>query len=879
MPARPVETLTKLSEARASAASAASSETLIHEVNSLRQSVARLQQAERLQRALYSIAAQAAGDQEMSDVLRSLHATVAGLMYAENLFIVLHDPRAGTVRFIYFVDVADPYIPDPEGEIPLDDLHDSLIWHVLRGGEPLMGPPQEIERRVGHQLKRFGPECVDWLGVPLVSGSEVVGGIVVQSYNEAARFSEDDRTLLTYVAQHIHTALERRQARTLLERRIAERTDALSAANADLQQQVHERQRGERLQAALFRIAELANASGGILEFYGALHRVIGSLLYAQNFYIALLSNDGSELTFPYSEDEFDQYRAPRRVGNGLTEYVLRKGEALLADRAVIQKLEVEQEVFSHGTRSTCWLGIPLTFDQRAVGVLAVQSYSEEHRYTLRDQALLTFVSYHIANALERKRNAETLKQAYAELEQRVGERTAELARANEELRAEISRREFIEQQLTHETLHDALTGLPNRALLLERLTDALSHFRQDAGRLFAVLFLDLDRFKIVNDSIGHLVGDELLKVVGRRLAGCLKPRDVIARLGGDEFAVLLTDIGQATDATACASRLIAALNMPVRLDGKEIFTSASIGIALVSERYQEAGDLLRDADAAMYRAKADGRRRYAIFDGRLRDRAVDLLELEGDLRRAIDRDEFEPYFQPLVELDGNRTVGYEALVRWRHPHRGLLEPDQFLAVAEEGGLGDQIDWRVFENVADAMTELTRDGEFVSINLSGRHFHSASLAKRLLDLLATRHIEPTRLRIEVTEHVLLDDAAQIKAIFEQLRNAGITVALDDFGTGYSSLSYLHQFPLQALKIDGSFIAGLALPGNTSSGAVVRAILALAGALGMQTIAEGIETEAQRAQLLRFGCRYGQGFLFGHPSPAGHWIARRAADVA
>ncbi|MGA8277507.1 MAG: EAL domain-containing protein [Rhodanobacteraceae bacterium] len=877
MPARPVGVLpTSSSASRKLATHSASPEALMREVEALRQSVARLQQAERLQRALYSIAEQASGDREMSEVLRSLHTIIAGLMYAENFFIALYDPDADTLRFAYFVDIADTDVPDPAGDVPLDELRGSLIWHVLRSGEALMGPPAEIERHIGETLTRFGPDCVDWLGVPLMRDSEVVGGLVVQSYDEAQRFSEADRTLLTYVAQHILTALDRRQAHGLLERRIAERTDALSEANAILQQQVLERQRGERLQAALFRIAELANTTDSIAEFYAALHPVVGSLLYARNFYVGLLSDDRSQLEFPYSEDEFDQNRAPRKLGMGLTEYVLRTGSALLVDRPGIEQLEAKHEVVSHGAHSTCWLGVPLISDERAIGVLVVQSYSEDHHYTLRDQALLTFVSYHVANALERKGNAESLKRAYAELELRVAERTGELAKANQELRAEIGQRERIEQQLKHETLHDSLTGLPNRALLLDGLAQALERYRRDPRQLFAVLFLDLDRFKIVNDSVGHLVGDELLQEVGRRLIACVLPGDVVARLGGDEFALLLGNVTDAADASSRAARLIEALNAPIRLGGKEVFTSASIGVALVANRYRKAEDLLRDADAAMYRAKADGRRRHILFDERLRHDALDLLELEGDLRRAIDRDEFEPYFQPMVELETGRMVGYEALVRWRHPQRGLLEPGEFLGVAEEVGLGEAIDWRVFERIGALVGGLVRGGRFVSINLSGRHFRSPKLAERLLGLLTSHHIEPENIRIEVTEHVLLDDPPQAKAILEQLRAAGITVSLDDFGTGYSSLSYLHHFPLQALKIDRSFVAELALPGNTSSGAVVRAILALASALDMQTIAEGIETEAQRALLLRLGCRYGQGFLLGNPLPASDWIAASAA---
>jgi len=629
----------------------------------LRGSVASLEQAERLQRALFAIADLASADREMTEVYRSLHAIVGSLMYAENFYIALYDELRETLRFPYFVDSADTTAPTPEQEFPMFEREGSLTWHLLKRGAPIRGTLAEIEALVG-PMRGFGPDCVDWLGVPLLRGDKVVGGLVVQSYTESARYCDRDQELLTYVAQHIQTALERRLVHEELERRVTERTDALREANRLLQQQVLERQRGERLQAALFRIAELANSTESLDDFYAAVHRAVGGLLYARNFYIALLSDDQTYLTFPYSVDERDSKRFPRQLGTGLTEYVLRTGAALLADHASLEKLYASGAAQPIGARSRSWLGVPLICGDRAVGVLAVQSHSEEHRFTPRDQELLTFVSYHIANALERKRNAESLKHAYTDLEQRVIERTSELAAANRELREHIAVRERMERKLKHETLHDALTGLPNRNFLLERLGQALAAFTSDARHRFAVLFLDLDRFKVVNDSVGHLFGDELLNEVGGRIAACLEPRDLVARLGGDEFAILLHDIGSADDASAMAQRVIEVLNSPIRLGGKEIFTSTSIGIAMAASRYRKAEELLRDADVAMYRAKAEGRHRYALFDEHLHQEAMQLLELESDLRRAIARNEFVPFFQPIVRLADRATIGYEALLR-----------------------------------------------------------------------------------------------------------------------------------------------------------------------------------------------------------------------
>ncbi len=846
----------------------------------LQATVAHLEKADRLQRALYAIAEQASAQRELSAVLRTLHEIVGSLTYAENFFIALHDARSDSVRFAYYADIADREPPDPLRPYPLDDMRHSATWHLIRGGRALMGPLDAIAAAVQGPFLPNGPTCVDFLGVPLLRGQETVGCIAVQSYREDARYREEDRALLSYVAQHIQTALERREAQAELERRVTERTEALREANRVLQQQVLERQRGERLQAALFRIAELAGTTESLEAFYAAMHRVVGGLLYARNFYIALLSDDGEELTFPYSVDERDPSRRPRRLGRGMTEYVLQHGTAQLAHRSDIERMHACGEIVASGATAECWLGVPLIIGERTVGVLTVQSYTPEHRYTARDQDLLTFVSYQIANALDRKRAAESLKQANTDLERRVGERTRALAMANRDLREQVAERERAERRLKYEALHDTLTGLPNRALLMQRLEHALDRHRIDPERLFAVLFLDLDRFKVINDSVGHLVGDDLLFQAGGRIRACLKSQDVVARLGGDEFAVLVEGIADVGEAERVADRIITAMRAPFRLGAKEMFTSTSIGIALAAPHYRRPEELLRDADSAMYRAKAEGRQRYAIFDERLRREAVSLLELEVDLRRALARGEFEPFYQPIVSLEDGRVAGFEALLRWRHPVRGVLAPGEFLGVAEDNGSSEAIDWMMFEQVAAQIPLLTAEGGFVSINLSGRHFRSDELAPRLLDLFDRHRVQPACVRVEVTERTLLESPATVKCTLGLLREQGIGIALDDFGTGYSSLSYLHQYPLQSLKIDRSFIIGLPAQGQEGGTlVVVRAILALAHSLGMQVIAEGIETEAQRRTLAALGCVFGQGFLFAEPKSADTWGVAAAAVPA
>ena len=844
------------------------------ETGRLHETISKLSLAERLQRALYAIAEQAGAGHDMLEMMRALHNIVGGLMYAENFYIVLFDESSQTMRFPYCVDTIDTETTSPEQNIPLQDMEFSLTWNLLRDGSPMMGSLDELAESLRGRFRLYGARCEHWLGVPLLRDSHVVGGIVIQSYRADTRYTEQDRELLCYVAQHVQTALERHEAHAELEQRVTDRTAALREANRVLHQQVLQRQRGEGLQAALFRIAELANTSESVESFYAAVHEVIDGLLYARNLYIALLDEDGTKISFPYTVDEVDNVRPPREYSHGATEYVIRQGKPLLADPQEFERLHALGEVQPYGTRSVCWLGVPLIWGERVLGVLAVQSYSPEHIYDVRDQELLTFVSYHIANALQRKHTTESLKLAYGQLERRVTERTRALALANRDLQEQITERERVERRLKYETLHDSLTGLPNRTLLLQRLAQALQRYHANPDELFAVLFIDLDRFKVINDSVGHLVGDDLLFQVGGRLRACLKTSDVVARLGGDEFAVLAENIGDPKVASMIAERIIKELQTPFKLGVKEIFTSASIGIAMPGAHYQRPEELLRDADSAMYRAKDEGRHRTAMFDDRLRREALSLLEMEGDLRRALSRGEFVPFFQPIVALEDGRTVGYEALLRWRHPERGLLLPGDFLVVAEENGSSENIDWQIFEQVFTVAPALVGAEGFISINVSGRHFRSPDLDTRLLALLQAHQVQARSIRVEVTERALLENPLQVKRILDNLRAHGVVIALDDFGTGYSSLSYLHKYPISTLKIDRSFIVELATEPDDvgQSNAVVRAIQVLADSLEMQVIAEGIEEESQRQTLLRIGCRYGQGFLFARAQPAETWMA-------
>ncbi|MFT4246838.1 MAG: EAL domain-containing protein [Pseudomonas sp.] len=836
-----------------------------HERACLQAQVSELEKSKRLRQALYEIADLSGQYLELPRMLQRIHEVVASLMYAENFFIVEYDPIDESMRFVYFVDTQHGFAPDPGHAYTHEDFRGSLTFALLERGTPLWGPSDHLALGLGmpHDPSR-GPDSKDWLGVPMLRDGRVAGAIVVQSYDERIIFNAQDRSLLIFVAQHVQTALERRQAQVRLAAMVAERTAELRQANRSLQKEIVERRRAETLQMALFRISELAVASESQEQFYAEVHSVVGGLLDARNFYIATLDDSGEYLEFPYSVDEHHRVRPRRSFSNGLTEYVIATRCALLADRAQIDVLAQAGELTRLGREASSWLGVPLFIEDEVVGAVVVQSYSDDVRYSLDDQRLLAFAAHNIGNGLARQRGQARLRQAHAELEQRVDERTSELAQLNEQLVGQIAERIRAEQRLTHQALHDALTGLPNRAHLLDRLDRAISLALAGTAPPFAVLFLDLDRFKLVNDSVGHAAGDRMLVEVAQRIVATVRAEDVIARLGGDEFAILMHCPEGLEEASNLARRLHGVLGQPMWVAGRELFPSGSVGVAFWNARYRSGEELLRDADAAMYRAKAQAHERFAVFDEAMREEAMRSLDLEADIRRALKRRDFQPYYQPIVRLDDGCVVGYEALLRWNHESRGLLRPDAFIHLGENSGLIEYVDWQLYEQVIGHLARTPAG--YISVNVSPLHFRSSGFIERLLGLVDAAGADPARLRLEITEVALLEDAPRILDILNRLRARGVMVLLDDFGTGYSALSYLYRFPISVLKIDRSFVVNLHAQDGQDSLALVRSILALAASLGIETVGEGIETQRQLQTLREFGCHYGQGYLLGVPVP-------------
>jgi len=428
----------------------------------------------------------------------------------------------------------------------------------------------------------------------------------------------------------------------------------------------------------------------------------------------------------------------------------------------------------------------------------------------------------------------------------------------------DLTVRKQAEKKLVHDAFHDALTGLPNRMFFLDHLKQSVRRIKRTQQPPFAVLFLDFDRFKIINDRLGHMVGDQLLIAIANRLRAAVRPGDTVARLGGDEFTILLDGLASPDDAIDTARRLLSNLSEEFRLPGREVFITASIGVALSTTGYEHAEEVLRDADTAMYRAKSLGRGRYEIFDKAMDANNTDLLQIETDLWRALERDELTLDYQPIVSLQTGRIAGFEALLRWIHPSRGIVSPLEFISVAEETGLIIPMGQWVLNQACRQTREWQKRYPqkppiTISVNLSPKQFMQRDLIDQISLALDSGGLSPASLKVEITEGMVMQNVESTMQMLGQLQALGIAISLDDFGTGYSSLSYLHRFPISTLKIDQSFVSSMS--NNQESLEIVRTILGLARNLKMEVIAEGVETLEQAEELRAMNCEYGQGFYF------------------
>lgn len=526
-------------------------------------------------------------------------------------------------------------------------------------------------------------------------------------------------------------------------------------------------------------------------------------------------------------------------------------------------------------------LNAPICLNGKIVGTICFGHVGSNRQWMLEEQTFVDSLASLVAlliEASERRRSQLALQIAYDELETKIIERTDELAKVNEQLQAQIIECQISEQKLLYDAFHDALTGLPNRALFMQRLESAVEKAKQEDD-LLAVLFLDLDRFKIINDSLGHLVGDELLVGIARRLQACLRPGDLVARLGGDEFTILLENIKDVTDAIKIAERIQQELTKPFYLSGHEVFTAASIGIALNHMGCDRPFDLLRDADVTMYRAKSSGKARYEVFDQTIHTQPIALLQLENDLQRAIKREEFRIDYQPIVSLTNGTIIGFEALLRWQHPLRGIVSPREFLPLAEETNLIIPIDWWMLRKAciqARKWQQIDTLPLTINVNFSGLQFTQPHLVELIEQILQETGLEASCLQLEINQTAIINNPESVTAILWQLKQLGVRLYIDNFCYYDSCFSYLHNLPIDGLKIDQSYISKILVENEFTQ--LVSTIITMADQLSLNVVAQGIETKEQLAQLQTLQCEYGQGYFFSqplHPKAAAALISNKS----
>jgi diguanylate cyclase (GGDEF)-like protein len=468
------------------------------------------------------------------------------------------------------------------------------------------------------------------------------------------------------------------------------------------------------------------------------------------------------------------------------------------------------------------------------------------------------------------KAHTAILKHDYRlELDSLVAERTQELQNANLNLRMQMAERRKAEQQLYFEAHHDALTKLPNRAMFSDRLSYAIRHLKRHPNQRFAVLFIDLDRFKMINDTLGHHAGDIFLVEIANRLRACVRDNDILARLGGDEFVILLDSL-KSDDVEEVASRIISSIEKPYTIENNTLYSNASIGIALCNRHYKNSDEILRDADAAMYQAKSLGRGRYVFFDDSMREKLIATMTLEQELRKAIEKQEFELHYQKISDLDTSKIIGFEALLRWNHPKRGVLTPSDFLYLAEETGIILSIENWVVEEVARQLEIFQNDIDykhtFIAINLSGRHLTQVNQLNKLITLIKQQTFDPQRLILEFNESAFSQHEELSLKGLRKLKSIGVKLALDDYASGVSSFSFLHSYPFEFIKLDRGFIR--TLKNSNKNLPLVKALHDLGEQYGYRLVAEGIETEDVMQKLHSVGCDFGQGYHISKPEKLG-----------
>lgn len=847
----------------------------VSETERLRKKIIRLKQlahkykhAEIIQNALLEISNIATHVSSLEEFYVGVHSHLKQLIPADNFFISTLDTHTGELAIPFFADEKDAHPAELYPEQSLSTLlQQGLTGYVLRTGKALLCNNDTVNELIAAgEIVNLGSPCHLWLGVPIKQDDIVTGVLVVQTYDTNISYGEIELELMTFICHHIAGVMERLKHQEQLEQAIQQRTKELSQAYDKLKLEVYERRRAERLQKSLFEIAELASSSADNPDFYAQLHNVIRHLIPANNCYIALLDDTETHLTFPFYVSQLaNKHPGTRPLQDGLTEYVLKHKRPLLLDQSSINALIASGELYSqapalnHTQTMHQWIGIPLFIHDQVRGALTIYSFSMTQNYQVKDLELLTFVSQHIGSAIEKKLSAESLQRSYEELEEKVIDRTKALAELNKSLEKEIQQRRSMEAKLVHDAKHDALTGLPNRAMFMERLSQAIKHVRRHSLEQFALLFIDLDRFKQINDTMGHLEGDKFLIETASRLKSCIRDNDTLARLGGDEFVILLDSINNINDAKDISERVIQKISQPYRLGTMEFSSGASIGITISGKhRIDTSESMLRNADTAMYQAKANGKGCYVIFDDNAQHQAMQDVELETEFRHALHHAEIQLSYLPVVNFKTGQVHALESRLFWQHPQRGLLQQEQLSTLAEQSHLTVELDKYTINIIDSSYPQLLKQyDESVELHvmLSSQHLKHKHVLRSLKNTLKQTQLNLSHLWLFFNEKALVQETENHINGFELLQKLGVKLGISQYGSGYSALNSLLFLPIKGLKLDANLTKQIQ---GEQQLKLMSAYQKTASTLELQTFVDGIDNPEQKRIFSELGYQLGQG---------------------
>lgn len=821
--------------------------------------------SERIQKALYHISELSSSLDNFDNLYSEIHNIVSGFMFADNFYVAFYDAREEKIQFAYFVDEHDE---EPLRTIDYEQVKNGITAHILRTGETLVFTQENyIEVKAKQKFNILGTPPVDFMGVPIIRGDQVIGAMVVQSYNDNIRYDADDLEILIFISQHIVTARDRIIHRDLTEAIIEQRTEQLVKANRTLEAEITERVRMEKLQQALFQISELStHIEDNIVKFYAKIHATLNQLINAQNCYIAILDDTEERLEFPYFVGHDNDNNVDRKRKKGLTEYVIRSNRAVLLDGARISEVlankAVDKEfVVAMVNNGNSWMGAPLQVDGKVKGVISVQTYGEGDDYTDDDLDILRFVSQHISVAMERREAANELIRYNQQLSESVLKRTAELHESNESLKLQIEQNKEVELKLIHDAHHDALTDLPNRVMFNNRLELAIASKQRYNDHNFALLFIDLDRFKTINDTLGHHAGDEFLIEAAMRINTCKRSHDLLARLGGDEFVILVDQFNTFADVEAVAQRIVDSISSVFVIENKEIFSGASIGLAEITVDYQHADEVLRDADSAMYQAKSLGRSRYTKFDISMRNKLLEKIDNERIFRQAFIDGAFEYVFQPIKNLEDDSTLFYECSIFWPE-HPKCIHIENFWSLADKCGLTYEVNKQLMEEAFNELQKWRHKPEFkntkIGLSLSIEHLLHKSSFDELVEQIEKSQVNSELLVIEFTELALTRFTKYLPNMLSKLQNLGVTLVLDNFGNHSGSLNHLFKYDFDYIKLNPKLVQSFGMSDKYHR--LVKSIVMIANEMGIGVIADGVDDEMVLQEVYEIGCHFGQGTL-------------------